>query len=150
MENLQPARSREEMDVSLFGDGHVQTYRETKGEQGYIWNGAPILLLTTKGRRSGGERTTPLIFVQDGDNVAVVASKGGAPEHPAWYLNLEAEPRVQVQIKGDVFDAIARTAQGEERKRLWPQAVKAWPQYADYQGLTAREIPIVVLERLRG
>lgn len=149
MENLRPARSREEMDVSMFGDSHVRTYRQTNGEQGYIWNGAPILLLTTTGRRSGGERTTPLIFVQDGDNVAIVASNGGAPEHPAWYLNLDAEPRVQVQIKGDVFDAVARTAQGEERERLWPKAVKTWPQYADYQALTAREIPVVVLERLR-
>jgi deazaflavin-dependent oxidoreductase (nitroreductase family) len=149
MSELQPARTREEMDLSIFGDSHVQAYRESKGERGYIWNGAPILLLTTKGRASGKERVNPLIFVQDGDKVAVVASKGGAPEHPAWYLNLEAEPRVQVQIKGDVFDALARTAQGEERERLWSKAVKTWPQYADYQAITEREIPIVVLERLR-
>lgn len=149
MSDLQPARNREEMDLSIFGDSHVRTYRETKGERGYIWNGAPILLLTTKGRKSGEERINPLIFVQDGDNVAVVASKGGAPEHPAWYLNLEAEPKVKVQIKGDVFDAVARTAVGAERERLWPKAVKTWPQYADYQSLTERKIPIVVLERLR-
>jgi proline iminopeptidase len=149
MSDLQPARTREEMDLSLFGDSHARTYRETNGERGYIWNGAPILLLTTKGRTSGNERTTPLIFVADGDNVAIVASKGGAPEHPAWYLNLEAEPRVKVQIKGDVFKAVARTAEGAERERLWPKAVKTWPQYADYQAITEREIPIVVLERLR-
>jgi proline iminopeptidase len=149
MSDLQPARNREEMDLSIYGDSHVKAYQETKGERGYIWNGAPILLLTTKGHASGQPRTTPLIFLQDGDNVAVVASKGGAPEHPAWYLNLEAEPRVKVQIKGDVFDAVARTAQGAERERLWPKAVKTWPQYADYAKLTDREIPIVVLERLR-
>ena len=149
MENLHPARSREEMDVSLSGDKHVEAYRESKGERGYIWNGAPILLLTTTGRASGQERTNPLIFVAEGDNVAIVASKGGAPQHPAWYLNLEAEPKVRVQIKGDVFDAVARTAKGAERERLWPKAVKTWPQYADYQALTEREIPIVVLERER-
>jgi deazaflavin-dependent oxidoreductase (nitroreductase family) len=136
------------MDLSLFGESHVRTYRETKGEQGYIWNDAPTLLLTTKGRTSGAQRTTPLIFIRDGDNFVIVASKGGAPEHPGWYLNLEAEPRVQVQVKGDVFEARARTATKSERDRLWPQAVKAWPQYADYQRATDREIPFVVLERL--
>ena len=149
MSDLQPARSRAEMDLSIFGESHVRTYQETKGEQGYIWNGAPILLLTTKGRSSGQSRTTPLIFVQDGDNVVIIASKGGAPEHPAWYLNLEAEPRIQVQVKDDVYDAIARTATGAERERLWPKAVKNWPQYADYQAATEREIPVVVLERVR-
>ncbi|MET0295567.1 MAG: nitroreductase/quinone reductase family protein, partial [Phenylobacterium sp.] len=85
--------------------------------------------------------------VRDGDNVAVVASKGGAPEHPAWYLNLEAQPRVQVQIKDDVFDATARTAEGAERARILDEAVKAWPQYETYQQATDRKIPVVVLER---
>src|SRR4051794_14826500 len=95
MAELQPARSREEMDLSVFGDSHVRLYRETNGEQGYIWNGAPILLLTTKGRKSGEMRTTPLIFVSNGDSPAIIASKGGAPEHPDWYQNLAAEPHVQ-------------------------------------------------------
>lgn len=150
MTELQPPRRREDMDVSLFGDSHVRVYQETSGEKGYIWNGAPILLLTTKGHKSGQVRTTPLIFVQDGDAVAIIASKGGAPEHPGWYLNLHAQPRVQVQVKGDVFDATARTADGAERARLWDDAVKVWPQYADYQAATDREIPVVVLERVRG
>jgi proline iminopeptidase len=138
------------MDVSIFGEKHVALYRQTNGEQGYIWNNARILLLTTKGRKSGQMRTTPLIFVENGDNPVIIASKGGAAENPAWYDNLEAEPRVQVQVKGDVFDARARTVEGPERERLWAEAVKIWPQYADYQKATDRKIPVVMLERLHG
>jgi deazaflavin-dependent oxidoreductase (nitroreductase family) len=147
MDELKPARSREEMDLSVFGPSHVRLYRETNGEQGYVWNGAPILLLTTKGRKSGQMRTTPLIFVKNGDDPVIIASKGGAPDHPDWYLNLASDPHVQVQVKADVFDAVARTAEGAERARLWDEALKAWPQYADYQRATEREIPVVVLER---
>jgi deazaflavin-dependent oxidoreductase (nitroreductase family) len=147
MDELKPARSRDEMDLSVFGPNHVRLYRETQGEQGYIWNGAPILLLTTKGRKSGEMRTTPLIFVDNGGAPAIIASKGGAPEHPDWFLNLAADPHVQVQVKADVFDAVARTTQGPERERLWNEALKVWPQYADYQRATEREIPVVVLER---
>jgi deazaflavin-dependent oxidoreductase (nitroreductase family) len=139
----------EEMDLSLFGPDHVRKYRETNGATGYMWNTAPILLLTTKGRRSGQPRTTPLIFVRDGDNYAIVASKGGAPEHPDWYQNLMAEPQVGLQVKGDIFRARARTAQGPERQRIWAAAAKTWPQYDDYQTRTSREIPVVVLERLQ-
>lgn len=135
------------MDTSIFGDSHVRIYQETKGEQGYIWNDAPILLLTTKGRKSGEMRTTPLIFVANGANPAIIASKGGAPENPAWYDNLAADPHIRVQVKADVFDAVARTAEGAERTRLWDEAVKVWPQYADYQRATDRQIPVVVLER---
>jgi deazaflavin-dependent oxidoreductase (nitroreductase family) len=136
------------MDLRIFGDSHVRVYRETNGAEGYIWNGVPILLLTTKGHKSGQMRTTPLIFVRAGDAVAIVASKGGAPEHPDWYLNLTAEPRVTVQVKADVYDAVARTATGAERQQLWDEAVKAWPQYEDYRAATDREIPIVVLDRV--
>ena len=138
-----------ESAAHLFGDEHVRSYLETNGEIGYRWReDAPIAILFTTGRTTGEQRTNPLIFGRDGDDVVLVASKGGAPEHPAWYLNLEAEPRVQVQVKGEVFDAVARTAEGAERERLWPEAVKAWPQYADYQAVTDRKIPVVVLERL--
>lgn len=147
MSELQPPRKVAEMDLSLFGDGHVRAYRETNGETGYIWNTAPILLLTTKGRKSGAEHTSPLIFVRAGEDVAIIASKGGAPQHPAWFLNIEAEPNVQVQVKDDVYDAKARLAEGAERARLWDEAVKVWPQYADYQAATDRKIPVVVLER---
>lgn len=147
MSELHPPRRREDMDLSLYGESHVRTYQETKGETGYIWNDAPILLLTTRGRRSGQMRTTPLIFVPHGEAFAIVASKGGAPEHPDWYLNLATDAKVKVQVKDEVFDARARTATGEERARLWRDAVKAWPQYEDYQASTDREIPVVVLER---
>jgi deazaflavin-dependent oxidoreductase (nitroreductase family) len=116
---------------------------------GYIWNNATTLLLTTRGRKSGEPKTVPLIFVPDGDNYVIIASLGGAPNHPAWYLNLEAEPRVTLQVRDRVFDAVARTAPSPERERLWAKAVEAWPQYEDYQAKTSRQIPVVVLEPVR-
>ena len=149
MSEPNPPRKFEDIDVTIVGESHVRAYRESKGERGYVWNGATVLLLTTQGRRSGEPKTVPLIFVPDGESYVVVASLAGAPQHPAWYLNLQAEPRVQVQVKGEVFDAIARTASAAERARLWPKAVQAWPQYDDYQAKTSREIPVVVLEPSR-
>jgi deazaflavin-dependent oxidoreductase (nitroreductase family) len=136
------------IDRSLFGPEHVQKYIETDGEVGYLWNGAPILILTTTGRSSGKESSTPLIFGEDGDNVVIVASKGGAPEHPGWYRNLTKTPEVEVQIKGDRFRARTRDAQGEERDRLWRRMNGIWPHYDSYQEKTEREIPVVVLERI--
>jgi proline iminopeptidase len=134
---------------NLFGDEHVRRYRETGGEVGHIWReGATILLLTTKGRRSGEPRTAPLIYAADGDRYVIVASKGGAPEHPGWYRNLEKNPEVELQVKDEVFPARARTASGEERARLWAKANEVWPYYDDYAKKTDREIPVVVLERL--
>jgi deazaflavin-dependent oxidoreductase (nitroreductase family) len=133
---------------SLFGDEHVRRYRETGGEVGHIWReGSPILLLTTTGRKSGEPRTTPLIYAQDGDRYVIVASKGGAPEHPGWYENLAKDPNVELQVKDEVFPARARTAAGEERERLWRKANEVWPHYDEYQTQTDREIPVVVLER---
>jgi proline iminopeptidase len=132
----------------LFGEQHVERYRETDGEEGYIWReGAPILLLTTTGRSSGEPRTTPLIFGLDGDNPVIVASKGGAPEHPGWYRNLAKNPEVEVQIKGERFAARAHDAQGDERARLWQMMNGIWRHYDEYQEKTDREIPVVVLER---
>jgi deazaflavin-dependent oxidoreductase (nitroreductase family) len=134
---------------SLFGEEHVRRYVETDGEVGYIWKeGAPILILTTTGRTSGEERSTPLIFGEDGANAVIVASKGGAPDHPGWYRNLTKTPEVAVQIKGDRFRARARTAEGEERERLWRQMNGIWQYYDAYQEKTPRVIPVVVLERL--
>ena len=133
---------------NLFGDEHVRRYRETGGEVGHEWReGSTILLLTTKGRKSGEPRTTPLIYAQDGDRYVIVASKGGAPEHPGWYLNLEKDPGVELQVKDDVFSARARTAEGEERERLWRKANEVWSHYDEYATKTDREIPVVVLER---
>ena len=134
---------------TLFGEEHVRRYRETDGEEGYIWReGSTILLLTTTGRTTGNESTTPLIFGLDGDNPVVVASQGGAPEHPGWYRNLRKTPQVEVQIKGERFAARARDAQGEERERLWALMNGIWPHYEEYQRKTDREIPVVVLERV--
>ena len=134
----------------LFGDEHVRRYRETNGQEGHSWReGSTILLLTTTGRKTGLERTRPLIYDLDGDDdPVIVASKGGAPHHPHWYLNLVANPDVEVQIKGDHFRARARTAEGAERERLWRQMNEMWPHYDEYQQKTERVIPVVVLERV--
>ena len=133
----------------LFGEEHVKRYRETDGVEGHSWlKGSTGLLLTTTGRNSGQPTTTPLIYTLDGDNPVIVASKGGAPEHPGWFRNLSKTPEVEVQIKGDRFAARARTAEGEERDRLWRQMSEMWPDYDEYQTKTDREIPVVVLERL--
>ena len=133
---------------NLFGDEHVRVYRETGGETGHIWRkGSKILLLTTKGRKTGEPRTAPLIYENAGDAYVIVASKGGAPEDPGWYENLAKEPQVELQVKDEVFPARARTAQGEEREQLWKLAAQQWPDYDTYQANTDREIPVVVLER---
>lgn len=136
------------IDRSLFGQEHVRRYRETDGEVGYIWNGAPTLLLTTTGRRTGEPTTTPLIFGRAGEAFVVVASKGGAPEHPGWYRNLVKQPEVELQVRGDRFRGVARTAAGEERTRLWRQLAEIWPPYDEYATRTDREIPVVVVERI--
>jgi deazaflavin-dependent oxidoreductase (nitroreductase family) len=133
---------------SLFGEDHVRRYRETGGEVGHIWReGSTILLLTTTGRKSGEKRTAPLIYAKDGDRYVIIASKGGAPDHPGWYQNIEKTPEVELQVKDEVFRARARTAEGEERERLWRLANTVWPHYDEYAKRTAREIPVVVLER---
>ena len=136
------------IDRSLFGQEHVRRYRETNGEVGYIWNGAPTLLLTTTGRRTGEPSTTPLIFGRDGDDFVLVASQGGAPEHPGWYRNLVKHPEVELQVKDDIFRGLARTATDDERERLWRQMAEIWPHYDAYATRTDREIPVVVVERL--
>ena len=137
------------MSTTLFGDEHVRRYQETDGEVGHVWKeGSTILVLTTTGRKTGEPRTVPLIYGLEGDNPVIVASKGGAPEHPGWYRNLAKTPEVEVQILGDTFAARARVAEGEERERLWRVMNGIWRYYDDYQTRTDREIPVVVLERL--
>ena len=134
--------------TQLHGPEHVKVYLDTDGEVGHEWrNGTSILILTTKGRKSGEERLNALIYGMAGDNPMIVASKGGNPQHPAWYLNLREDPHVQVQIKGDKFDAVARDATPDERPELWKQMAQEWPDYDNYQQRTDREIPIVILER---
>ncbi|TQN31586.1 deazaflavin-dependent oxidoreductase (nitroreductase family) [Haloactinospora alba] len=130
----------------LFGAEHVQRYLETDGAEGHDWQGTTALVLTTTGRRSGQPRSTPLIYQRDGDSYVVVASYGGAPEHPQWYRNLVAHPTVTVQVREQRFTAHARTATPPERERLWPRLADAWPAYDDYQAKTDRTIPVVILE----
>jgi deazaflavin-dependent oxidoreductase (nitroreductase family) len=134
-------------DDELFGEEHVRVYRETGGQVGYHWRGTTILLLTTKGRRSGEQRTTPLIHRTDGDDWVIVASKGGAPEHPGWFQNLQAEPNAAIQIRDEEIPVRAAVAEGEERERLWAAMVEVWPAYEEYSQKTSREIPVVVLRR---
>jgi deazaflavin-dependent oxidoreductase (nitroreductase family) len=134
-------------DDELFGQEHVRVYRETNGERGYHWRGTTILLLTTKGRTSGEQRTMPLIHRADNGRWVVVASKGGAPDHPGWFKNLEADPQATIEVRGETIPVRARVAEGEERERLWSVMTEVWPAYDEYQGKTERQIPIVVLER---
>jgi deazaflavin-dependent oxidoreductase (nitroreductase family) len=133
----------------LFGDEHVRRYQATDGAEGYTWrNGTSILLLTTKGSKSGQERVAPLIYRDWDDNQLVVASKGGSDQPPAWFVNLSHDPNVEVQIKGDRFRAHARVAGPDEKPAMWEHMVEVWPDYAGYQNKTEREIPVVVLERV--
>ncbi len=134
-------------DDDLFGPEHVRVYRETGGERGYEWRGTTILLLTTRGRRSGEPRTMPLIHRTDGDRWVVVASKGGWPEDPLWFQNLEADGDATIQVRGEEIQVHASVAEGEERERLWALMTEVWPAYDEYQQKTSRQIPVVVLTR---
>jgi deazaflavin-dependent oxidoreductase (nitroreductase family) len=135
---------------------HLARYIATNGEDGYLWDASlgggeglvPTLLLTTVGRKSGRELTMPLIFGRSGADYVIVASKGGAPEHPSWYLNLQANPEVRVQVKAEKFAARAHTADPAERASLWPKMVQIYAPYALYQTKTDREIPLVILSKL--
>lgn len=136
--------------TELHGDPHVQRYLETNGEDGYHWrNGTTILILFTKGRKSGEERSHALIFREHDGAYLVVASKGGTDAPPAWFLNLSANPDVEVQIKGDRFPATARVATAQEKPAMWAKMTEVWPDYDEYQKKTSREIPVVVLEPKR-
>lgn len=125
---------------------HIDEYLETDGEKGRRWNGTNTLLLTTRGRKSGKLRRSALIYGEDAGGYILVASKGGAPNHPSWYLNLVADPDVTIQVGADLHRGTARTATGEERFRLWQMMTSIWPAYDDYQEATDREIPVVVVE----
>jgi deazaflavin-dependent oxidoreductase (nitroreductase family) len=133
--------------MPLFGQEHVKRYVETDGEEGHDWQGTQVLILTTTGRQSGQQRSTPLIYGKSGDDYLVVASKGGSPDHPAWYKNLSADSEVTLQVRGEKFKARARTASEEEKPELWSIMTSEWPAYDEYQEKTDREIPVVVLER---
>lgn len=125
---------------------HVERYLATDGDDGFEWEGAHVVILTTTGAKSGKVRRTPLIRVKDGDRYLVVASQGGAPTHPHWYHNLVANPEATVQDRAEVVDVRARVADDDEREQLWPVATEQWPDYDAYQEATDRQIPLVVLE----
>jgi deazaflavin-dependent oxidoreductase (nitroreductase family) len=126
---------------------HLHRYVATDGTDGHEWRpGVRTLLLTTRGRRSGALRRTPLIYGRDGDAYVVVASYGGSPEHPDWYFNLSDDPEVEIQVGDRVMPARAATAEGEDRDRLWRQMTGIWPDYDKYQARTQRVIPLVTLE----
>jgi deazaflavin-dependent oxidoreductase (nitroreductase family) len=149
-EQLKPISVTTGTDISLMGDDHVRAYRETNGETGYLWNGVPTLLLTFTGRKSGEQRTIPIICTKVGDSYVIIASKGGSATHPLWYLSVSDNPNVEVQIKADKFKAVVRTANSPEREQLWAEAIKAWPNYDIYQSRTSRVIPVVVIDPVGG
>lgn len=141
-----PGMSEASRDPILYGPEHVRRYRETNGAEGHHWaRGTTVLLLTTTGRKSGEQRTTPLIYREIDGRYVIVASNGGAKNHPAWYSNIRADPRVVAQVGSEMFPALAHTANDAERPMLWSEMTDVWPDYDDYQKTTDRIIPVVVL-----
>lgn len=127
---------------------HIKAYVDSNGEQGHDWNGTQVLLLTTKGRKSGDMRRCALIYGNDGDDFVIVASRGGDPRHPLWYFNLVADENVTLQIRSEVFPAVAsEVTDPAEYERLWQLMLTHWPSYAEYQQKTTRKIPLVRLSR---
>jgi deazaflavin-dependent oxidoreductase (nitroreductase family) len=129
-----------------FAADQVELYERTGGAEGNTLQGKPVIILTTKGRKSGKVRKTPLMRVEDGGRYAVIASLGGAPKHPVWYLNLVESSEVTLQDGPRVMELRAREAQGDERERWWKRAAEAWPAYDEYQQKTDRKIPVIVLD----
>jgi deazaflavin-dependent oxidoreductase (nitroreductase family) len=135
--------------IRWLGRLHATLYRGLRGAAVGRMGNVEFLLLTTQGRRSGKARTVPLLFLRDGSAIVVVASNGGSPDHPSWYLNLRASPGVELQVRGTRINAVARTASDVERARYWPQLVEVYGAYARYQAKAGRTIPVVVLEPRR-
>ena len=131
--------------VKSFNETVIEEFRANGGKVTGPFVGAPMLLLTTTGAKTGQERTSPVVHTRDGDDYVIIASKAGAPTHPDWYHNLLANPRATIEVGEDTIEVVAAPAQGEERKRLWDQQVALMPNFADYESMTSREIPVVVL-----
>jgi F420H(2)-dependent quinone reductase len=142
----EPARAA----LRFFSGLHNRIYRATDGRVTGRLMGSPVLLLMTTGRKTGKERTAPLLYLEDGANLVVVASVGGAPRHPAWYLNLKASPEARVRLGEQTLRVRAEEAGGEEKRRLWARLVEMYPPYESYQRRTEREIPVVVLRPMDG
>lgn len=131
-----------------FNRGIIEEFRANGGETFGMFKGRPLLLLTTKGAKSGEERTTPLVYTRDGERVIVIASMGGAPKHPAWFFNLKANPEATVELGTEKFKATASVPEGTERDRLYEQQAAMMPAFTEYQQKTSRRIPVVALERV--
>jgi F420H(2)-dependent quinone reductase len=132
--------------MKSFARAHIAVYRRTEGKLGAKLLWFPAALITTIGRRSGEPRTTPTLYLRDGDHVVLPASFGGRDEHPMWYRNLKSNPKVHIQIRGEHLDLIAREATEDERNRYWPKLVRIYPPYRGYRKAADRVIPLVVCE----
>ena len=128
----------------------IEEFRENGGKVGGMWEGKPLLLLTTTGAKSGQRRTNPTMYLRDGDRLLIFASKAGAPTNPDWYHNLLAHPQVTVEVGSETYDAVATVLSSEERDRLYARQAQQFPQFADYQARTTRKIPMIALERQKG
>ena len=134
-------------DMQDYNQRMIEDFRASRSKNGVPLNGRPMLLLTTTGAKSGQRRTTPMMYIPDGERVLVIASNAGAPSHPDWYRNLVAHPEVTVEVGSETFDGTAVVAEGSERQRLWTRIVELYPFFADHQAKISRQIPVVVLER---
>jgi len=136
--------------MSDYNTQIIEEFRANAGHVGGSWAGRDLLLLTTSGRKSGKQYTTPIVVTRDGDRLLVYASQGGAPEHPDWYLNLLADPQVVIEVGSERYAATATPLEGEERDREYAAQAERFPQFADYQEKTERVIPVVALRRNAG
>jgi deazaflavin-dependent oxidoreductase (nitroreductase family) len=134
-------------DQNTYNRQLIEEFRANRGKSGGPMEGRPLLLLTTTGAKSGQLRTTPMMYIPDGDRLLVIASNAGAPVHPDWYRNLVAYPEVTVEVGNEIFEAIAIATEGPERQRLWTRVVELYPFFADHQAKVTRQIPVIVLER---
>lgn len=137
-------------DMNDWNRQTIEAFRANGGKVGGVWEGRPLILLTTTGAKSGKRRTRPMMYLPDGDRLLVFASKGGAPTNPAWYHNLLAHPEVTVEVGTETYEANATVLKGEERDRLFARQAELYPQFGQYQARTTRKIPVIALERRKG
>lgn len=135
-------------DFNAFNQALIEEFRANAGRVTGMFGGAPLVLITTKGAKSGKLRTTPIVYTTDGDDIVIIASKGGAPTSPDWFHNLVANPDVTVELPTEKFEARARVAEEPERERLYRAQAALMPNFAEYEKATTRKIPVVVLERV--
>jgi deazaflavin-dependent oxidoreductase (nitroreductase family) len=137
-------------DRNNWNSPTIEAFRANGGKVGGMWEGRPLLLLTTTGAKSGQSLTSPLMYLRDDDRLLVFASKGGAPTNPDWYHNLLAHPELTVEVGNETYDAIATPVTGEERDRIYARWAEMYPQYGEYQRNTTRKIPVIALQRRKG